>query len=1042
MFEQSSLIFESGNFVLDAARLELRRGQERVAVQPKALKVLLHLVLKRHRPVSHEELLRTVWADETVTIASVKRAVRGARIALGDDGDSQSSIRTVRGCGYQLVRPVVERTAQMSGALPHVPASNAGSEGQRASSEHEAFVGRAGVLATIDAHLRDVASGRGRTILFMGEPGIGKTRTLLELARRAARSGAETWFGRCLEDEGAPAFWPWTQILRDGARDRASAELLSLMGSNAADIAEGIPELRQWLPDLPDAPAISRHSARFRFFDAIAVFLKRAAEGCPIVLLFDDLQRADQPTLRLISFVAHQLNTARVLIAGTLRPIASQPDAMRESLTNLVAEIPGTCLELEGLDCAEVESYLEARTGLRGPASVVSRLQRLTAGNPLFLEQLLNQWQSSGPRGVTNWDRLFLGTQTQGLSGAIARLLAELDEQSRQVLRVAAVFGSEFMIGRVASLLSKDPATLLPLLSPAKAAGILREANDAVASLHFTHVLIRDALYAELEPHERALLHGRAATLVESSGDSSDAVVAELAHHFGQAWPAHDAGKALHYTLLAADAAKGRLAYEEAAQHYDRGLQILANTAADPEQRLCLLFSKGEALSHAAEAEKARAALLEAIALARGLNSTHALARAARVMARLPESGKVDCEKTSVLREAMAGLPKDDPERAFLMALLAKATTYSDDSVQRSTLVFYALEESKRLTDPKLRAEALYQCHSALPEPDHLQEREAIAQELEVLALTHCDHRLLWYCNVAKVQNCLERGDIVLIDQAIATLEALATELREPVLRWQVTTFRAMRLYIAGELAAAEAAALNAWRMGACVGDEAARHSYCMHVTGWLRIAGRLSEAEALVREMAVRFPGLIGWRIVLTAIEADLGRPDAARRMLAEVMEDPRALHEPFTLSMLAPLSEICSYLGTAEMARVLYKRLLPYAQLWGNVTFAHNTYGPVQRHLGMLATRAGDLDAADAHFEDALARSEAADSPTFTALTLLYHARALLKRPTHEAHAKALQMLEICDRINRRCGFGGLSRLAARFSELAHGAPERAPV
>lgn len=100
------MLYELDGYVLDDIRLELRCGSRRVPAQPKVLQLLVELVGASGRALSNDELLRAVWPDEHVTVASVKRAIRGARKALGDDGESQRSIRTVRGRGYRLVLPV------------------------------------------------------------------------------------------------------------------------------------------------------------------------------------------------------------------------------------------------------------------------------------------------------------------------------------------------------------------------------------------------------------------------------------------------------------------------------------------------------------------------------------------------------------------------------------------------------------------------------------------------------------------------------------------------------------------------------------------------------------------------------------------------------------------------------------------------------------------------------------------------------------------------------------------------------------------------
>lgn len=94
-----------GDFEFDEARFELRRAGVVVVVQPKALRLLSYLLVHRDRAVAADELFAELWPEERVSAASIKRAVLGARRALGESGESQRSIRTVRGYGYQFALP-------------------------------------------------------------------------------------------------------------------------------------------------------------------------------------------------------------------------------------------------------------------------------------------------------------------------------------------------------------------------------------------------------------------------------------------------------------------------------------------------------------------------------------------------------------------------------------------------------------------------------------------------------------------------------------------------------------------------------------------------------------------------------------------------------------------------------------------------------------------------------------------------------------------------------------------------------------------------
>jgi hypothetical protein len=155
------------------------------------------------------------------------------------------------------------------------------------------FVGRDAEMRLLREALEESVAGSGRVVLLTGEPGIGKTRTAYELAALARRTGAAVLAGRSHEGEGAPAYWPWAQVVTACARTMDEPALRSHMGNAAADIARAFPVVRERLPDLSEAPAQDSSEARFRLFDGVANFLVNASGARPLVILLDDLHSAD-----------------------------------------------------------------------------------------------------------------------------------------------------------------------------------------------------------------------------------------------------------------------------------------------------------------------------------------------------------------------------------------------------------------------------------------------------------------------------------------------------------------------------------------------------------------------------------------------------------------------------------------------------------------------------------------------------------------------------------------------------------------------------
>ncbi len=127
------------------------------------------------------------------------------------------------------------------------------------------FVGRQREMAELSAALDDVLTGHGRLVMLVGEPGIGKTRTAQELASYAETRGTQVLWGRCYEEEGAPPYWPWVQLIRSYIQQEAPEQLLAEMGPVAADIAEIVPEIRHKLIDLEPPPVLEpEHAAALR----------------------------------------------------------------------------------------------------------------------------------------------------------------------------------------------------------------------------------------------------------------------------------------------------------------------------------------------------------------------------------------------------------------------------------------------------------------------------------------------------------------------------------------------------------------------------------------------------------------------------------------------------------------------------------------------------------------------------------------------------------------------------------------------------------
>ena len=385
------------------------------------------------------------------------------------------------------------------------------------------FVGRNAELAALEHRLADAVAGRGSFVGLAGDAGIGKTRLLEELVARAALPDDRVLWGRCLAHEGVPPYWPWTQAIRSYVERAEPAALRADLGPGATDMAQLVPEVRERLPDIGTAPRIDPEQARFRLFDSVASFLRRASARRPLLLVLEDLHWSDRASVLLLTFVAPELRRTSVLVAGTYR------EAEMRGLPQLFGEVAqaGSHVLLRGLDRNETADFI-GRSVARVPTeNVVAELHRITEGNPYFLGEIMRGPSAPGT-----------GELPEGVREAIRRRLAPLSAEDRRLLAMAAVIGREFELAPLA-VASEQPADrLLGRLAAAVTAGLVAEVPGTIGRFRFTHALVRETLYEDLPASGRAELHRLVATALETLHASAvEPPLAELAHHFFHAAP-------------------------------------------------------------------------------------------------------------------------------------------------------------------------------------------------------------------------------------------------------------------------------------------------------------------------------------------------------------------------------------------------------------------------------------------------------------------------------------------------------------------------
>lgn len=975
-------LYRFGDCELDARRLELRRAGARIDLQPKPLEFLLYLVRNRERAVSKRELLDALWPGVAVTENSLTRVASLARLAIGDRDGGSALVRTLPRLGYRfegtvqeaLSEPVAAARAARCAVPNAVPMAPAGG----------AFVGREALMGALARAWAEAAAGRGGMVLLVGEPGIGKSRTAEELAARATAGGATVAVGRSPAARGAPAFWPWVQVLRELVPQERAEALRARLGPGAAEIASLVPALAtaESAERCDDRPGGEQE--RFLLCQGVASLVTQLAQERPVLVWLDDLHWADPPSLVLLRHLAAALRGARVLIVATLR---SEDREITPELSATLAELARTELcaqhRLEGFSEEEVERFLAAR-GRDVPRRLVARLRDRTRGNPFFLHQAA-LWLEQ----CALWDAAVLGASFEiqippAVRDVLAGRLAQLTPRARRTLAIAALVGSEFHLPLLARVAGCPRSELLEGLDEATGSGLVQPPADPLGRFAFAHELIREVVAREIAPGERARLHrlvGRA--LEELHGQDVEPPIAELAHHFYQAIPAGEEERALHYALLAAEQARALLAFEDEALQLERALRALEALAAPRERRLELLLRLTQARLLTGCVDAARDAALRAASAARALGDGAALVEAALGYGGLALWGVPPAaDRRALLEEALEAVgPAATAVRAQVIARLIAERPEGDVLARVEPLAEEAIGIARSLGDAECLAEALHAHHFVLQGPDHLDAREAISREL--LALD-CGPERRWAVRENRAADLLMRGDIAACRRELDLAREEAEALRHPAFSWLCEGTSASLALLEGRLADAERHAREALSVGQRTANPNATALFLGHAHLLARENGRIQElATTVARQLSgVQWVGSYA-RAGFASLFAELGRTEEARAAFRSLAGEgfgalPR---RDDWLASLVELARLCADLGEREHAPALEALLGPYAG-WHAVYQGPLFYlGPVSRALAHLAALQGRAAEARALLEQARAEAAAVQSPPWVA-------------------------------------------------------------
>ncbi|MGH9037723.1 MAG: hypothetical protein ACRD0O_18345, partial [Acidimicrobiia bacterium] len=551
---------------------------------------------------------------------------------------------------------------------------------------------------------------------------------------------------------------------------------------------------------------------------------------------------------------------------------------------------------------------------------------------------------------------------------------------------------------------------LLAAIEEAVAARLVAEVtNPGVSAIRFrfAHGLVRETLYDGLSAARRRLIHGRVALATEAVHGALDDHLPALAYHFGAAGAAVDPVKTVEYARRAGDQALARLAFEPAAAFYGQALSALAvATVGDRGLRCQLLLARGRARTRSGE-HGAWDDLVAAADLAREGGDADTLGEAALGLADVWvwSWNHSDAVRIDLLDEALAAQGSADTAlRARLAARLAGQLYWIPASLpRRQALAAESVAVARRLGDPAALAACLESTTFAVWIPGEAERRRAAGEEIVALARQARDPELAIkghaWCHIAS----LEENNPAALDDALSAYEACAAELGQARYQWYALTRRTMQAILAGDLDTGEARAREARASGRAKGGDDAESIFgCQMSLVWQErpssdAVDQLETVRRMYRESPPRVPGLMATALahgIVLALGA--GRDDEVRAELDRLGEIDLASLEPSMAwtGLMAKVASALAGVGTeAEMA-ALYELILPAAGMNAFCFGAVSYWGSLSHHLGVLATRLGLWDEAEAHLARAAVTHERLDARIWLARTRLETAALLAAR------------------------------------------------
>jgi DNA-binding NarL/FixJ family response regulator len=458
-----------------------------------------------------------------------------------------------------------------------------------------AVVGRPAELAAIEDAIGVAESGRLSALTVEGEPGIGKTRLLLA-ARESAQARGFLTLAVGADEELRGPFLLARSIV-------GAPEVIEAMSGSSSERAILAASSALGGRDDPAFAGMSADQRLLRSFDLATMAVRALTAEQPLALLIDDMQWADEDSLRLLRYVIRTEGASPIFMMFSIRP--EELASLTEAVT-LIADMERMRvirrLKLARFSVVETSEFLQQVLGGQVDPTTASTIHGQAEGVPFIVEEIARAYREAGMLQQTD-ERWTLGRNAERLAPSAVRTLiqrraAHLPVESKTALAEAALMGRNFSLKDLREVRLRigeggpdgDLVELGDLMAPAVASGLLVEQpEESAADYTFPHEQVREFAADTLAPARRREVHGAIVHLL-LTGEPAPETLPLLAHH---ARAAGDAQVCVRFSIEAAAAALAAHAPDEVL----RVVEIALPQAATPQERLDLLSARDDALA-------------------------------------------------------------------------------------------------------------------------------------------------------------------------------------------------------------------------------------------------------------------------------------------------------------------------------------------------------------------------------------------------------------------------------------------------------------